>query len=105
MQKITIFLFLLIIISAGCASQSALAPTQKSKDNFPAIVHIKTRNEIVTIFSGQPEPLYRVTTKDGKVLGRYLSAKELQENLPDIYYLLKTSYTQETNNIAIWAGG
>ena len=96
---------MLIIISAGCTSQSALAPTQKSKNDFPVIVYIKTRNEIVTIYSGQTEPLYKVATKDGKVLGQYLSDKELRENLPDIYYLLKSSYTQDTDNIAIWAGG
>ena len=105
MRKIIIFLTWLILISAGCASQSAFAPDQKSKDNLPAIVHIKTRNEIVTIFSGQTEPLYSVTTKDGKVLGQFLSDEELRENLPDIYHLLKSSYTQDIDNIAIWAGG
>jgi hypothetical protein len=103
MRKITIFLFWLILISSGCTSQSAFAPDQKLKDNLPVIVHIKTRNEIVTIFSGQTEPLYNVTTKEGKVLGQHLTATELQENLPDIYRLLKTSYTDELDNIVIWA--
>jgi hypothetical protein len=103
MRKITIFLIWLILISSGCTSQSAFVPTQQSKDNLPVIVHIKTRNEIVTIFSGQTEPLYNVTTKEGKVLGQYLSDKELLENLPDIYYLLKTSYTDDLDNIVIWA--
>ena len=104
MRKIMIYLILFILISTGCTSQSALAPARNSEDNLPVIVHIKTRNEIVTIFSGQTEPLYNVTTKDGKVLGQYLSAKELQKNLPDIYRLLKTSYTDDMDNTVIWAG-
>ncbi len=105
MRKITIFiLFWLILISSGCTNQSALAPTQEPKAKLPVIVHIKTKNEVVTVLSGQTEPLYNVTTKDGKILGLYLSAKELQENLPGIYRLLKTSYADDHDISVIWAG-
>ncbi|NQT01160.1 MAG: hypothetical protein HQ580_03995 [Planctomycetes bacterium] len=105
MRKITIFiLFWLIFISSGCTNQSALAPTQEPKGKLPVIVHIKTKNEVVTVLSGQTEPLYNVTTKDGKILGQYLSAQQLQENLPGIYRLLKTSYTGNPNIAVIWAG-
>jgi len=86
------------------AKDFTLAPAQKPKDKFPAIVHIKTKNEVITVLSGQTEPLYNVTTKDGKVLGLYLSAKELQKNLPDIYRLLKTSYADDQDITFIWAG-
>ena len=105
MRKITNFiLFWLILISSGCTNQSALVPTQKQKSKFPVIVHIKTKNEVITVLSGQTEPLYNVTTKDGKVLGQYLSAQQLQKNLPDIYRLLKTSYTDDEDIAVIWAG-
>jgi len=86
------------------AEQSALAPIQEPKGKLPVIVYIKTKNEVITVLSGQTEPLYNVTTKDGKVLGQYLSAKELQENLPDIYRLLKTSYADDSNITVTWAG-
>jgi len=85
-------------------NQSTLAPTQEPKSKLPVIVHIKTKNEVITVLSGQTEPLYNVTTKDGKVLGQYLSAKELQENLPGIYRLLKTSYADNHKIDVIWAG-
>ncbi|MBC8470869.1 MAG: hypothetical protein H8D56_15460 [Planctomycetes bacterium] len=106
MRKITILiLFWLIFISFGCTNQSALAPTQEPKSKLPAIVHIKTKNEVVTILCGQTGPLYNVTTKDGKILAQYLSEKQLQKNLPGIYRLLKTSYADNhPNNAFIWAG-
>jgi flagellar basal-body rod protein FlgG len=86
------------------AKDFTLAPAQKPKDKFPVIVHIKTKNEVITVLSGHTEPLYNVTTKDGKVLGLYLSAKELQKNLPDIYRMLKTSYADDKDITFIWAG-
>lgn len=87
------------------AEQSALSPTQEPKDKLPVIVRLKTKNEVVTILSGPTEPLYNVTTKDGKILAQYLSEKQLQKNLPGIYRLLKTSHADNhPNNAFIWAG-
>jgi hypothetical protein len=104
MRKITIFIIVwLILISSGCANQSALTPTQEPKGKLPVIVHIKTKNEVITVLSGQTEPLYNIMTKDGKVLGQYLSAKEMQENLPGIYRLLKNSLADDQDNAVIWA--
>ena len=82
-----------------------MVPTQNSKDKLHVIVRLKTKNEVVTILSGQIEPLYNVTTKDGKILAQYLSEKQLQKNLPGIYRLLKTSYADNyPNDAIIWAG-
>ena len=86
------------------AEQSALALPQEPKDKLPVIVRLKTKNEVVTILSGPTEPLYNVTTKDGKILAQNLSEKQLQKNLPGIYRLLKTSYADNPNNAFIWAG-
>jgi hypothetical protein len=44
------------------------------------------------------------TSKDGKILGQFLSNQQLQKNLPDIYRLLKTSYTDNEDIAVIWAG-
>jgi hypothetical protein len=105
MRTIAIFiLFWLIIVVSGCANQSAPALNQEPKDKLPVIVRLKTKNEVVTILAGQTEPLYNVTTKDGKILAQYLSEKQLQKNLPGVYRLLKTSYTDNPNNAFIWAG-
>lgn len=105
MRTIAIFILSwLIIVVSGCANQSALAPNQESEDKLPVIVRLKTKNEVVTILAGQTEPLYNVTAKDGKIIAQYLSEKQLQKNLPDIYRLLKTSYTDNPNNAFIWAG-
>ncbi|MBN1804527.1 MAG: hypothetical protein JW837_04705 [Sedimentisphaerales bacterium] len=103
MQKITILLIWLILINSGCTNQSTLVSTQKLKDKHSVIVHIKTKNEIITVLSGQTGPVYNVTTKNGKILGQYLSAKELRENLPEIYRLMKASYADDPENVVIWA--
>jgi flagellar basal-body rod protein FlgG len=85
--------------------QSALALPPEPKGKLPVIVRLKTKNEVVTILSGPTEPLYNVTTKDGKILGLHLSEQQLQKNLPGIYRLLKTSYADNhPNNAFIWAG-
>ena len=87
------------------AEQPAPALIQEPKGKLPVIVRLKTKNEVVTIFSGQMGPLYNVTTKDGKILAQFLSEKQLQKNLPGIYRLLKTSYADNhPNNAFIWAG-
>lgn len=105
MRTIAIFiLFWLIIVVSGCANQSEPALTQVPKDKFPVIVRLKTKNEVVTILSGQTGPLYNVMTKDGEILAEHLSEKQLQKNLPAIYRLLKKSYTDIPNNDFIWAG-
>jgi hypothetical protein len=54
--------------------------------------------------SGYEGPVYTVTTRDGGILGKDLSERELQVKLPDIYHFLKTSYADDGKGSAIWAG-
>jgi hypothetical protein len=63
------------------------------------------RNEVVSIMSGYQGPVYTVTTKDGRILGKHLTEQELQVKLPNIYHFLKTSYANDEKGSAIWAGG
>jgi hypothetical protein len=66
------------------------------------IVYLQTRGEIVSVMSGYEGAIYNVTAKDGEVLGKELFEQELQAKLPEIYHLVKTSYTGEESKI--WAG-
>jgi hypothetical protein len=93
MRKTMILIFcLLILISLGCSKESAPVQTENPENELPVIVHLKKRNEVVTIMSGREGLLYTVRTKDGRVLGQGLSERELQAKLPDIYNSVKKSY-------------
>jgi len=79
--------------------------TGNLEDSLPVIVSLGTRNEVVSIMSGYQGPVYTVTTKDGRILGKHLTEQELQVKLPNIYHFLKTSYANDEKGSAIWAGG
>ena len=92
MQKVVISIFcFLVLTGSGCSDKPAAARIGMPKNKLPAIVHLETRNEVVTIMSGRDGLLYTVTTKAGWVLARNLTAQELRAKLPDIYHLLKNS--------------
>jgi hypothetical protein len=106
MRKIVIFIFCgLILIGSGCGVQSGRVQTGNLEDSLPVIVSLGTRNEVVSIMSGYQGPVYTVTTKDGRILGKQLTEQELQVKLPDIYHFLKTSYADDGVGGKIWAGG
>ena len=105
MQKIvTLILCGLTLTGLGCSDKPAAVRIEKPKNRLPVIVHLETRNEVVTIMSGRDGPLYTVTTKAGWILARNLSAEELQAKLPNTYHLLKTSYADGEDASPIWAG-
>jgi hypothetical protein len=106
MRKIVIFIFCgLILIGSGCGVQSGRVQTGNLEDSLPVIVSLETRNDVVSIMSGYQGPVYTVTTKEGRILGKQLSEQELQVKLPNIYHFLKTSYANDEKGSAIWAGG
>ena len=103
MQKIIILIFCwLILIGSGCEDKSARLQTENPENELPVIIHLKKRNEVVTIISGQEGLLYTVSTKDGRMLGEHLSEQELQVKLPDIYNSLKRSYAGSDNRDVFW---
>ena len=106
MRKIVILILCwLIFIGSGCGTQSGRVQPESPEGKLPVIVYLETRNEVVSIMSGYEGPFYTVTTKDGRILGKYLSEQELQVKLPNIYHFLKTSYADDEKGRAIWAGG
>ena len=103
MQKTIIFtLCWLILICLGCSNRSALMKSECLKNELPVIIHLEKRNEVVTIMSGREGLVYTVKTKDGRVLGQYLSEQEFQTKLPDIYNLLKKSYAENNERRTVW---
>jgi hypothetical protein len=105
MEKIIILILCwLILMGLGCNNESARMETENPEKEFPVIVHLEKRNEVVTIMSGQEELLYTVRTKDGRTLAQDLSEQELQTKLPDIYNSLKKSYAGCNKSDLFWGG-
>jgi len=75
--------------SAKDEKASASAPPQ-SVDLIP-IVHLETRDKLVTVQSGPGGLVYLVQTKDGKVLHDNLSEDQLKAQAPEIHELIKTA--------------
>ncbi|MFZ2147323.1 MAG: hypothetical protein WAV28_08890 [Sedimentisphaerales bacterium] len=106
MRKIVVLVFCwLILIGSGRGKQAGRVQTGNPDDKLPVIVYLQTRNEVVSVMSGYEGPVYTVTTKDGRVLGKHLNEHELQVKLPNIYHFLKTSYADDEKGSVIWAGG
>ncbi len=106
MRKIVILIpCWLVLIGSGCGVQSGRVQTENLEDNLPVIIYLETRNEVVSIMSGYEGPVYTVTTREGRIIGKNLSENELQVKLPNIYNFLKTSYSDDEKGRVIWAGG
>ena len=105
MQKTVIsILCWLILTGSGCGNKSARVHTGSPQVKQPVIVHLETRNEVVSIMSGREGLIYTVTKKDGRILGQNLYVQELQVRLPNIYHFLKTSYADDGRSGVDWAG-
>ncbi len=106
MRKIVILILCwLVLRGSGYGVQSGLVQTENLEDNLPVIVSLETKNEVVSIMSGYEGPVYTVTTREGRIIGKNLSENELQVKLPNIYHFLKTSYADDEKGSVIWAGG
>ena len=90
---------------AGCAQRSA---TSVGEDlgtmadrreelpaglvtSLPAIGHLRTRDKIITILSGEGGPVYTIRTKEGEVLFRELSREDLAAEVPEVHWLIKSA--------------
>lgn len=105
MRRIVIFIVCgLTLIGSGCDEQSGRVQAGNPEDKHPVIVSLETRNEVVSIMSGYEGPVYTITTRDGRILGKHLNEQELQVKLPNIYHFVKTSYADDDKGGTIWAG-
>lgn len=81
-----------LLCSAGCAAR---APQQGRAappvGNFPAIVHVVSRDRTVTISSGPEGLLYSLQDADGRVLMADATATQFEAQHPDMYREIRES--------------
>lgn len=105
MEKIALLtLWSVVLVFSGCGERSAVRLTEHPRNTPPVIVHLQTRNEIITVMAGPDGPVYTVRAREGRMLGQRLSERELQAQLPKIYRFLKTAYAGDEKATVIWAG-
>ena len=97
-------LCLMGLVISGCGSLSSFTGPENSGDSPPIIVHLQTRDRIVTVMAGPEGPLYTVRTRKGRVLAWQLREQELRARMPYIHHVLKTSYAEDDEAGVIWAG-
>lgn len=88
----------------GCGKQTTVTQSRPPNETLPVIVHVETRDVVITAMAGPEGPVYTVRTADGRTLGQQLSGRELQVRLPHIHRLLKTSYAEDAQHSTVWAG-
>ena len=91
------------IVLSGCGERAALTRSAIPNETLPVIVHLQTRDEILTALAGPDGPVYTARTRDGRILAEQLSEQELQAQLPHLHRLLKSSYAAGESHTVIWA--
>lgn len=99
-RKVMLILACLVLTGFGYSSRPAVVQTENAHDQLRVIVHLETRNEVVSVMSGPKGRVYTVKAKDGKMLEQQISELELWTKFPAIYRLLKSSYANDDKSNA-----
>lgn len=89
---------------SGCGKQSTVTQSRPANEMLPVLVHLETRDAVITAMTSPDGPVYTVRTRGGRILAQHLSEHELRVQLPSIHRLLKTSYAETEQGGVIWAG-
>ena len=74
-----------LISSAPAASSSTAQQSGQKENTGKAIVVLQTRDNLITIYSGEKDLLYSVSTESGISLADQLTASELKARFPELY--------------------
>jgi flagellar basal body-associated protein FliL len=74
-----------LISSAPAASSSTAQQSGQKENTGRAIVVLQTRDNLITIYSGEKDLLYSVSTESGISLADQLTASELKVRFPELY--------------------
>ena len=88
---------LTLLIALACSHEPlrvALAPVV---DGRPVIVHLVSRDHVVSVTSGPDGPLYSAKTKDGEMVASGLTLEQLREAHPDVYRRLHPAMSADAS--------
>ena len=64
------------------------------------IVHLETRDQVISITTGPGDPLYTIRSKEGQEIASHLTKEELAARFPDLHEKIEKSMADSK----IWAG-
>ena len=79
----------LLIALIVCGNDNVRVPLTPAIDGRPVIVHLVTRDHVVSIRTGPSGPLYTATTRDGVMVANGLTLQQLREQHPDVFQRLQ----------------
>jgi hypothetical protein len=72
-------------LMSSVASSSTAQQSGQKENTGRAIVVLQTRDNLITIYSGEKDLLYSVSTESGISLADQLTASELKARFPELY--------------------
>ena len=87
--------FVPILLSLfGCATFQD-STTGDAESAGPVIVHLRTRHQLITIYSTSAGPRFTVHTANGQLLDRDLNIRELEERHSSIHKLYRSAIASD----------
>jgi hypothetical protein len=79
---------LTLLIAIAIGQQNLRVPLTPVVDGRPVIVHLVSRDHVVSITTGPHGPLYSAKTKDGVMVASGLTLQQLRDEHPEVYQRL-----------------
>jgi hypothetical protein len=78
--------------SVAPAKGKVVVPKESAEqDRLPVVVHLETRDRLITIKAGQHGRVYTVRDKAGRLIHRELPERDLQAKAPELYDWIKNA--------------
>ncbi len=88
---------LTILIAIVLGQEPLRVPLNPVVGGRPVIVHLVSRDHVVSVTTGPNGPLYSAKTKDGVMLASGLTLGELREEYPDVYRRLHPAISADAS--------
>ena len=88
---------LTLLIAMVLTHDSVCTPLTPIVNGRPVIVHLVSREHVISITTSPSGPLYSAKTKGGELLASGLTLRELKERQPDVYRLLHPAISADAS--------
>ena len=86
-----------LLIAIVCGQEPLRLPLSPAVDGRPVIVHLVSRDHVVSVTAGPNGPLYSAKTKDGEMVASGLTLEQLREEHPDVYRRLHPAMSADAS--------